>query len=328
MSERRDEILRATAAAAKVLRDFPVGVRSSFDIVGAVTALEIPLVFRRLEGLLGATIAIDDDLRGVLITTARDLAVQRFTLAHELGHILLGHETSLDQDIDVSGRFTPHAQPIQEVAANTFASELLAPRRLMLETCQRHAWNSQALSNPANVYQLALRLGISFQATCWALLGHKAINRLAIHSLRGQAVKELKLALIPERHFPNPWANAWNLSGEDTGTVIEAGSEDVFAITFADNASAGYLWELVDAGAADILDETISASKTQCGGPARRELILRFNTLGQHRLTFEHRRPWNKQRVAHIEIQIQNYGKEQSGFARRARESALAGAGA
>lgn len=89
MPSKRQEILRATTTAADLLSRFPVGNRTSFDIVGAVTALNIPLVFRPLRGLWGASITVDNDARGVLVTTKLGLAVQRFTLAHELGHVLL-----------------------------------------------------------------------------------------------------------------------------------------------------------------------------------------------------------------------------------------------
>src|SRR6266571_5624987 len=98
MTSRREELLRATREAARVLDNFPVGDRSSFDIVGAVTALDIPLIFRPLKKLWGATISVGNE-KGVLITTVLDLHVQRFTLAHELGHVLLGHQLSLDESI-------------------------------------------------------------------------------------------------------------------------------------------------------------------------------------------------------------------------------------
>lgn len=327
MTDRRNEILRATIEASSVLQNYPIGARSSFDIVGAVISRDIPLVFRPLKGLLGATITVGDDAKGVLITTTRDLSVQRFTLAHELGHILLGHEMSLDKEIDVMGRFGAESLSVEEIAANTFASEILAPRSLMIAAAKRHKWTKEAMGNPANVYQLALRLGISFQAVCWALYGQRTINRLVVQRLRDQVVKTLKLAVVPEEHLPNAWANAWDLTGEDADSIIEAGPEDVFAISLKDNSSSGYLWELVDSGSARILDEHANVGRVY-GGASARKLLLRFDTAGLHRLTFEHRRPWNNHKLAHIDIQVQNYGKEQGGFARRVRESSLAAVGA
>lgn len=326
MTTRREQLLRATGEAAAVFRRFPVGTRTSFDVVGAMTELGIPLLFRPLSGLWGASITVGQSLRGVLVTTKLGLAVQRFTLAHELGHVLLGHQTSFDETIGFAGRFGPKARPIEEWAADTFASELLAPRSLMLAASKAHGWTKQALTDPANVYQLALRLGVSFQAACWALAAHGVVSEDTARALQDETVKELKLALASEGLIENPWADVWRLTQADTGAMLEAGPDDVFAVHLEDNASAGYLWQLVDAGSNTTVVEERTAAVTAYGAATARVVFLRFNSPGLHRLVFEHRRPWNKQRLAHIDIAVDNYGKEVGGFARRLRERALAAA--
>ncbi len=261
MTTRREQLLRATSEAAAVFSRFPVGTRTSFDIVGAMTELGIPLVFRPLTGLWGASVTVGRGLRGVLVTTKLGLAVQRFTLAHELGHVLLGHETSLDETVGFAGRFAPESRPVEEWAADTFASELLAPRSLMLAASKAHGWTKQALRDPANVYQLALRLGVSFQAACWALAAHRVVSKDAASALQDETVKQLKLALVSAALIDNPWADVWKLTQNDSGTMLEAGPDDVFAVHVEDNASAGYLWQLVDAGSgAIVVDERTSCS--------------------------------------------------------------------
>jgi Zn-dependent peptidase ImmA (M78 family) len=327
MTTRREELLRATTEAATILTRFPVGTRTSFDIVKAVADLEIPLLFRPLGGLWGATITVGDDL-GILVTTKLGLSVQRFTLAHELGHVLLGHETSFDATVGFAGRLASGSRPIQELAADTFASELLAPRPLMLAAAAAHRWTRASLLDPNNIYQLALRLGVSFQAACWALAAHGVIPEATARSLQDETVKELKLALAPKSLVENPWSDVWKITSSDSDKVIEAGPEDIFAVHLQDNASAGYLWQLVDAGpSAKILEEPpthIDPNVQSYGALASREVFLRFTSSGVHRLLFEHRRPWNKQALAHIDVAIDNYGKEMGGFPRRLRERALA----
>ncbi len=326
MTTRREQLLRATSEAATVFSRFSVGTRTSFDIVGAMTELGIPLLFRPLTGLWGASVTVGRNLRGVIVTTKLGLAVQRFTLAHELGHVLLGHETSLDETIGFAGRFGPKSRPIEERAADTFASELLAPRSLMLAASKAHGWTEQALRDPANVYQLALRLGVSFQAACWALAAHGVVSEGMASALQDETVKEQKLALASAALIENPWADVWKLTQGDSGTMLEAAPDDVFAVHLEDNASAGYLWQLVDAGSdATIVDERTTDVQAY-GAVAARVVFLRFNSPGLHRLLFEHRRPWNKQTLAHIDIALDNHGREVGGFARRFREQALAAA--
>lgn len=325
---KRDELLKATARAADVLARFPVGNRTSFDIVGAVAGLGIPLLFRPLDGLWGAALVVDADLRGILVTTKLDLHVQRFTLAHELGHLLMDHQTSLDETIGFAGRHGNGGRPIEELAADSFASELLAPKSLMIRCAQRHRWNRAALSDAGNVYQLALRLGLSFPAMCWALVSHDVLDRTQAEAMQARPVKELKRSLAPEDLITNSWANVWRLTQPDTDAVLEAGPEDLFVVHVLDDAGGGYVWQLVDAtGAVEVVSETEveAAADGHIGAPASRAVYLRLRAPGRHRLVFEHARPWSGKAIGHIDIAVENHGKETGGWPRRLREASLAG---
>ena len=320
---RRSEILRATSEAARVLASLPTGNRTSFDIIGAVTERNIPLLFRPLDNLWGTVVDIGK-LSGIMVTTKLDLYVQRFTLAHELGHILLGHQLSLDRTVEVAGRNTSGPRPIEEMAADTFASELLGPRELVLKSAQRHGWTKQRLHQPDDIYQLSLRLGISYQAACWALVTADILTPPQARKLQTERVKDRKHALAPGGLATNPWANVWALTSADTGTFLEAGPDDLFAVHVQDHASAGYLWQLVETGAnAEIVDERPTSPNHAYGEHSSRVVYVRFGAPGTHRLAFEHVRPWSGASHGHIEIDIDGYGKEQSGFARRARLEAL-----
>ncbi len=174
---RASEIVRATGEAARLVARYGLGNRTSFDITGVVLELGIPLLYRPLDGLWGATITVAG-MSGMLVTSKLPRHVQRFTLAHELGHVILGHQTSLDDTVGFLGRHGATSRPDAEIAADTFASELLAPRNLMLASARRHGWTKREMVNPATIYQLALRLGISFKAACWALVTHRVLTRV------------------------------------------------------------------------------------------------------------------------------------------------------
>lgn len=129
---RREEILCAVSEAATLFAESPIRARTSFDIIGAVSQQNVPLLFRPLDKLWGAFVSVNDKERGIIVTTNLGLSVQRFTLAHELGHMVLGHQSSFDEKIGFAGRHAPRSRPAQEAAADTFASELLAPKSLGL----------------------------------------------------------------------------------------------------------------------------------------------------------------------------------------------------
>ena len=324
---KRDETLRAVSKAADVLAASPSFDRTSFDIIGAITERGIPLFFRPLDHLLGAFFPAGKEAGGIIVTSRRGLAVQRFTLAHEFGHYLLGHQPSLDETVEFAGRYASRSRAAQELAADTFASELLAAKHLMVESAKRHGWSKEKLHQPDNIYQLSLRLGVSYQAACWGLVTSEVLTRSEAKRLQETPVKDLKHALAPRTLIANSWADVWALTRGDAGTFLEAGPDDLFAVHLEDNVSAGYLWSLVDTGAnAEIVDEHPSDLDPVYGRPSTRVVYVRFNAPGTHRLAFEHTRPWSGVTLDQIEIKIDGHGRETVGLARRAKVDALANA--
>ena len=209
---------------------------------------------------------------------------------------------------------------IEELAADTFAAELLAPRRLIVASAKRHRWSRKALGLPQNVYQLALRLGISYKAACWALVSARILSLDSASSLQRMPVLDQKRALAPASLMSHSWADVWSLWPADTGTFLEAGPDDLFAVSVQDHASAGYLWQLVDTDAnAEIVDERRELVSDTYGQPFSRVVYVRFPAPGVHRLQFEHIRPWSGAKTATIEIEIDAFGKEQVGVPRRAK---------
>ena len=181
---RRDEILRAANEAATVFAESPTGARTSFDVIGAVMARDIPLLFRPLDRLWGAFITANEDGRGIIVSTRLGLPAQRLTVAHELGHLMLGHRMSLDETIGFAGRNATTSRSPEEAAADTFASELLAPKRLLVASARRHGWTKDELHRPETIYQFSLRLGITYEAACWALVTCEVLTRRRLPAFR------------------------------------------------------------------------------------------------------------------------------------------------
>jgi Zn-dependent peptidase ImmA (M78 family) len=116
-------------------------------------------------------------LRGdcVVVNATHALERQRFTAAHELGHVRLGHTAlepaclRLEPDGGAPRRIMPgdvvdavyaERTSVQEVEANEFAAELLAPR----------AWVKAAWKELHNPERMGERFGLSRHATWVSML--------------------------------------------------------------------------------------------------------------------------------------------------------------
>lgn len=326
---RREEILSAVGEAAELVEEFPTKSRTSFDLISVIETLDIPVIFRPLDSLLGAAVTINDQ-RGILINSQRIRQLQRFTLAHELGHVLLQHDTRVDEEVGFSHRsVTSSKRPTKEIAADTFASELLAPRNLLRQNILRQNWDRDDLREPEIIYQLSLRIGLSFPATSWALVEHDLLSQDRANELteRGDVVKDAKNSFIPDSiaREKDPWADVWLITDSDSGTELETHEDDIFVFQLDERSSSGYVWDISDTASDIEIIETEVVLGEEYGSTSKSKTYLEFENLGNHSITFEHKRPWNNDIIQDFNITIDNRGKEDDGFPRRIRQAALTG---
>jgi len=122
--------------------------RSAAKLLELLGTVEAPIPVERLAQLRGAKIRFvptDDDISGVLfredgraiigVNALHSPTRQRFTIAHELGHLEL-HENSevhVDRSFRVYSRNqrSSEATDVREIEANAFAAEVLIPASLV-----------------------------------------------------------------------------------------------------------------------------------------------------------------------------------------------------
>jgi Zn-dependent peptidase ImmA (M78 family) len=314
---RRQAILEGAAAAARLHTDLDVrhAVESSggaIDVFGALLVRNVALVFRPLEGLLGFCIR-GADRAGVVISTQRPLRIQRFTGAHELGHVQLGHAESLDGD-EILSRSGPTDE--REIAANSFASAFLLPKWLLQMQARRQGWNGESMRDPHIVYQMALRVGASYEATCVALETHKIIDATIAQALAEVEPRHIKAKLLAGLDVANYYPDVWLLTERDEGLVLEGQPDDLFVLRLSEKASAGYLWnttDLVNSGFAILRDQReISSTPELIGGPVMRALTARRADAAQGRFALELKRPWQQEgaAIAALHVGYDLFGKE------------------
>jgi len=301
MKSRRDAILEGAKAAARLhqqldSRRIVEAQGSSVDVFGAIVKEKIPLLFRPLEGLLGAFVPAGQ-VAGIIVTTQRPLSVQRFTGAHELGHSEMGHEASLDDESMLTRAESPgwNYDP-REVAANSFATAFLLPKWLLISQAARHHWTRRDLTNPKVVYQLSLRAGASYHATCIALLRHELIDDATFGALRAVEVKAIKQELLDGYLLENWFPDVWVLTESDEGTTLEGDSRDAFVVRLKEASGAGYLWNIDDLNSAGFVffrdERIIPTSDEDVGGDVERVLGIRPGESRVGHIDLQHARPW------------------------------------
>jgi Zn-dependent peptidase ImmA (M78 family) len=130
------------------------------------TKLGLDVVVEAYEGdpLSGAAIT-DRSFPLLFVNAAHPLPRSLFTLAHELGHVLAGHDGStITLDRELSGSTD------DERIANAFAANFLMPEDIVRTTIER-----QGRQYPTLV-QLAYRLSVSFESLIYRLHNLREIN--------------------------------------------------------------------------------------------------------------------------------------------------------
>lgn len=135
-----------------------------------------------LPSLAGATLRVGplpDNLSGFLVRQSNSVIIgvnqahattrQRFTVSHELGHLLLHPQGSfIDHDFPIYFRDerSHTADLLPEIEANKFAANLLMPRRLIDPVIRKPI----DIEDTEQLTRLALRFAVSLQAITYRLI--------------------------------------------------------------------------------------------------------------------------------------------------------------
>jgi Zn-dependent peptidase ImmA (M78 family) len=138
----------------------PVDVEDIATKMGAVVSYE---VFK--EDLSG--VCVKEKTRTVIgVNSFHARTRQRFTIAHECGHLALEHKGEVFVDQTVMRRDAKSSQAVdrQEIEANQFAAELLMPSALVIAAVERRQSKKPDLSSTLLVDELAEEFQVSSQA--------------------------------------------------------------------------------------------------------------------------------------------------------------------
>lgn len=141
---------------AQQIRDtFPVGNEGIRDLVGIAQHLGATIYTAPLEPAISGFIIKDphSDPR-IYINENASRVRQRFTLAHELGHLVERMQIAGDDDYSFVDHRKPGSYDLHEFFADEFAGALLMPSQKLRSMEENHL----------SVYEMAKQLGVSVSA--------------------------------------------------------------------------------------------------------------------------------------------------------------------
>lgn len=165
------DLYEIPAAVIEVRSQQPINAANELVVAGDVNQAPVPV--DRLAAMCGALVLIEefpDELSGLVFAEHGGAVIginarhhknrRRFSIAHELGHLLLGHlRTASDQQLHIDTNTDQGAPPNydwrEERAANDFAAELLMPRKLVSDE-HRPGMDPRALARTFEVSELAM----------------------------------------------------------------------------------------------------------------------------------------------------------------------------
>jgi Zn-dependent peptidase ImmA (M78 family) len=184
-------------------RDLPsqLGERAADEARQALgLGLDAPIsVLDAVEDLAGVPVCVQvfaDDVAGLyyrrhgraylFVNGAHHVVRQRFTLAHEFGHHHMGHSPRVESTAEMLV-----SKDTQEVQANSFAGEFLAPRQAVRNWSERHP----DLSGLELVVRAGAFFGINAEASRIALERAGVIGKAESSRLRGQVASRAHYGL-------------------------------------------------------------------------------------------------------------------------------------
>jgi predicted secreted protein len=230
--------LGAVQAANDLLVQHGIDQHKPVDVFALCEELGLWLVFKPMAALLGAFVPAGSG--GVLITTRRPPGLQRYTVAHEIGHWALEHvqEVALDDEVCVLGA---HASE-REQLAQLFAAHLLIPPPLAFEVLERIGVSTHGHVSPMQAYAFSREVGVSYEAGVRHLATLQILNIPAMRELLRVRPIDLKTQLAHGRRPNDARADVWAIDERWNEASLSIHLHDEVVVSLPENRTTGYRW--------------------------------------------------------------------------------------
>jgi predicted secreted protein len=164
---------------------------------------------------------------------------------------------------------------------------------------KQQGWTRENLTDPIVIYQLALRMGSGYSATCYALGECKGIDTSTCERLLKVKPKAIKQALA-KPYEPETWyGDVWLITERDNGMVLEGSRSDLVVLRFQEHPSSGYIWQFGDLADAGLViredSRAASSSKQHIDGAVFRTVIAEAQNGASGHVHLREVRAWQSE---------------------------------
>lgn len=137
--------------------------RAPVNVEAVAKGLGAKVVVEEMEGDVSGFLLLENNVATIAVNKRHHPNRQRFTIAHECGHLVLhkdqGDRLWLDKAYFYRDSNSSTGERLAEIQANLFAASLLMPEELV-----RSSLGGTRSISDTDVFKLALRFGVSEQA--------------------------------------------------------------------------------------------------------------------------------------------------------------------
>ncbi len=188
-TQRRELAYEALERSLEVREENGYDFRSPVCVYELCARAKVKVLFVDDVSMEGVYVALARPT--ILISALRPLPRRAFTCAHELGHHVFGHGSTIDELKEEAGNANFHPN---EFLADAFAGFLLMPAQAVKRAFSRRGLDL-ATATPEQMYTVSCAFGVGYET----LIGHLQYSMHAIGPARAAALRSVKLPKIREQ---------------------------------------------------------------------------------------------------------------------------------
>jgi len=198
-----EAVFAGEKGAASLRTNMNLGLVPVADLDRILERAGVKLLFRARSGsgVWGFSVTSKESGQGIFVNTHCPVERQRFTLAHELGHLVMDsmHSATVFTEKQATESFDDNEAVLSEVRANAFAAAFLMPDLAVKDAIAKLAIDPEIEDRitPVVVSYLCEQFGVSCDAMLWRLVNLKVISKNWRKSLSAMRAKEKSSNVIP-----------------------------------------------------------------------------------------------------------------------------------